>query len=129
MNSNAVILRVCKKLFSRCGNFSIEDTPRSGRPIVIENDQLKQIVDQNPHFTTKEIEDIVNVSKGTFSANFKCRKKNEQWAHKTLILCPIWFFIISWGNAFLFSMLSPNNNLRTCEILTRWDSAMAFELI
>ena len=35
---------------------------------MIENDQLKQIVDQNLHFTTKEIAGIVNVSKGTIFA-------------------------------------------------------------
>ena len=51
MNSNAVI-RVLKYLFNQCGNFSIEDTPCTGRPIAIENYQLKQIVDQNPHFTS-----------------------------------------------------------------------------
>ena len=68
---NAVILRVYFEKFSqfRSGNFSIEDAPRSGRPIVIENDQLKQIVDQNHHLTTKEIAEIVNVSKGTVFAH------------------------------------------------------------
>ena len=66
---DTVSLRVCYKWFSqfRSGNFSIEDAPRSGRPIVIENDELKQIVDQNPQFATKEIADIVNISKGIFS--------------------------------------------------------------
>jgi len=62
---NAVSLSVCYKWFSkfRSGNFSIKDAPHSGRPTVIENDQLKQIVDRNPQFTTKEIADTVNVSK------------------------------------------------------------------
>ena len=39
--------------------------------MLFKNDQLKQIVDQNPHFTTKDIADIVNVSKGTVFANLK----------------------------------------------------------
>ena len=70
---NTVSLRVCYKWFSkfRSGNFSIKDAPRSGRPTVIENDQVKQIVDQNPQFTTRQIADIVNVSKATIARRLK----------------------------------------------------------
>jgi len=60
-------------------NFSLEDTHRSGRPTVIETDQQKQIVDQNPQFTTKDIADIVNVSKATVSAQLK--KTNIEGTH------------------------------------------------
>jgi len=37
--------------------FSTEDTPRSGRATVIENDQMKEIVHKNPHITIKETEE------------------------------------------------------------------------
>ena len=70
---NAVSLRVCYQWFSkfRSGNFSIEDAPRSGRPTVIKNDQVKQIVDQNPQLTTRQIADIASVSKSTISRHLK----------------------------------------------------------
>ena len=42
----------------------------NGQPI--ENGQLKQIVEQNPQFTTRKITDIVNASKSTIS---RCLKK------------------------------------------------------
>jgi len=40
---NVVSMGVCYKWFSQfqSGNFSAEEAPRSGRPIVIETDQLK----------------------------------------------------------------------------------------
>ena len=53
------------------GNVSIEDAPRSGRPTVIGNDQVKQIIDQNPQFTTRQIEDIAKVLKATFARRLK----------------------------------------------------------
>nr|XP_042913934.1 histone-lysine N-methyltransferase SETMAR-like [Parasteatoda tepidariorum] len=37
------------------GNFSIEDEPRSGRPIEIDCDQLKQIIDQDGNVSTRTI--------------------------------------------------------------------------
>nr|XP_042901741.1 histone-lysine N-methyltransferase SETMAR-like [Parasteatoda tepidariorum] len=37
------------------GNFNIEDEPRSGRPIEIDCDQLKQIIDQDRNVSTRTI--------------------------------------------------------------------------
>ncbi|GFX48438.1 histone-lysine N-methyltransferase SETMAR [Trichonephila clavipes] len=34
----------------KAGNFDIEDEPRSGRPIKVDCDQLKQIIDQDRNF-------------------------------------------------------------------------------
>ena len=75
---NAVSLRLCYTWFSkfRSGNFSLEDAPRSGRPNVIEADQLKQTVVQNPHLSTRKMAAVINVSKSTISRHL--RKMNQK---------------------------------------------------
>ncbi|GBL89034.1 Histone-lysine N-methyltransferase SETMAR [Araneus ventricosus] len=39
----------------KAGNFDIEDIPRSGRPIEVDCEQLKQIIDQDRNVSTRTI--------------------------------------------------------------------------
>ncbi|KAL1139196.1 hypothetical protein AAG570_009255 [Ranatra chinensis] len=64
---DAVTERVCQKWFSRfrSGNFSVQDAPRSGRPTEINSDEVKEMVDTNPRYTTRQIADILKISKSS----------------------------------------------------------------
>lgn len=56
----ALSTRQCQFWFKkfRNGNFALVDAPRSGRPSLADDDQIKALVDANPYFTTRDIETI-----------------------------------------------------------------------
>jgi len=57
---------VCAKIGLR--NFvpvTFEDHERSGRPLVVDDDQIKSLIESNPHYTTREIAEIIDVSQKT----------------------------------------------------------------
>jgi len=57
---------VCAKIGLR--NFvsvTCEDCERSDRPLVIDDDQIKSLIKSNPHYTTREIAEIIDVSQKT----------------------------------------------------------------
>ena len=45
----------------RLGYFDLTDRPRSGRPLAFDDEVLKQIVDENPRITTREVSERLNV--------------------------------------------------------------------
>ena len=45
------------------GDFSLDDTPRLGRPVEVDNDTIKTLIENNQHYTTWEIADILKISK------------------------------------------------------------------
>ena len=47
------------------GDFSLNDTPRLGRPVKIDSDQIKTLLENNQHYTTWEIADILIISKSS----------------------------------------------------------------
>lgn len=57
--------RVCQKWFARFrrGDFLVQDAPRRGRPVEVDDDKVKVLVDTNPHYTTREIARILQISK------------------------------------------------------------------
>jgi len=59
--------RVCQNWFAkfRAGDTTCEDRERSGRPLVVDNDQIKNLIKSNPHNTTREIAEIIDVSQKT----------------------------------------------------------------
>ena len=78
---NAVHKSTVEKRFARfkAGNFNLEDEPRSGRPNVVETDEVISLVTSNPGLTIKEIEDVTGVSHGTVwnrlhDAGFSCKR-------------------------------------------------------
>ncbi|EZA62154.1 Histone-lysine N-methyltransferase SETMAR, partial [Ooceraea biroi] len=64
---DAVSERVCQNRFVefRASDTTCEDGKRSGRPLVADDDQIKTLIENNPHYTTRDIAQIVNVSQKT----------------------------------------------------------------
>ncbi|KAF6130886.1 hypothetical protein HJG60_007843 [Phyllostomus discolor] len=63
----AVTDRTCQKWFAkfRAGDFSVDDAPRSGRPVEVDSNQIKTLIENNQHYTTREIADILKISKSS----------------------------------------------------------------
>ena len=57
--------QMCQKWFAKfwAGNFSLDNAPQSGRPAGVEGDQIKTLTENNQHYTTQEIADILKISK------------------------------------------------------------------
>ena len=60
---------MCQKWFVkfRAGDFSLDDAPRSDRPVEVDSDQIKTLIENSQSYTTKlslwEIANILKVSK------------------------------------------------------------------
>ncbi|GFW06318.1 histone-lysine N-methyltransferase SETMAR [Trichonephila clavipes] len=54
----------CQNWFAkfRSGNFSLKDEKRSGRPVEVDDDLIKAIIDSDRHSTTREIAEKLHVS-------------------------------------------------------------------
>jgi len=61
---DAVSERVYQNWFAkfRAGDTTCEDHERSGRTLVVDDDQIKNIIENNPHYTTREIAEIIDIS-------------------------------------------------------------------
>ena len=59
--------QTCQKWFAkfRAGDFSLDDAPRSGRPVEVDSDQIETLIENNQHYTTREIADILRISKSS----------------------------------------------------------------
>ena len=56
----AVTDRTCQKWFAkfRAGDFSLDNAPRSGRPVEVDSDQTETLIENNNCYTTQEITQI-----------------------------------------------------------------------
>ena len=65
----------CQKWFAKfcVGDFFLDDAPRSVRPVEVNSDQIKTLIENNPHYTVQEIADILKISK---SMNLLVKMKN-----------------------------------------------------
>ena len=63
----AVTDRTCQKWFVkfRAGDFSLDNAPWSGRPVEVDSDQIKTIIENNQRYTTWEIANILKISKSS----------------------------------------------------------------
>ena len=63
----AVTDRMCQKWFVKfcAGDFSLDDAPQSGRPVEVDSDQIETLIENNQHHTTREIADILKISKSS----------------------------------------------------------------
>ena len=61
----AVTDRKCQKWFVKFGSadFSLDDAPPLGRPVEGDSDQIETLIENNQHYTTQEIADILKISK------------------------------------------------------------------
>lgn len=66
-------LRQCQNWFSkfRSGDFNLKDAPRSGRPIEVDGDKIKALVESNRRLTTREIAETLNISKSSVENHLK----------------------------------------------------------
>lgn len=51
----------------RTGNFELEDAKRSGRPSTVDDEQIQQLVTDNPHYTTRDIAKTLGISQTSVS--------------------------------------------------------------
>lgn len=81
---DAITERTCQNWFInfRSGNFLMEDRPRSGRPVLLNEDKLKEIIENDRHITVREIAMKLNLSKTTIADHIKkmgYSKKLDVW--------------------------------------------------
>ena len=57
----------CQKWSAKfcAGDFSLDDAPRSGRPVEVDSDQIETLIENNQRYTTQEIADILKISKSS----------------------------------------------------------------
>ncbi|XP_026829777.1 histone-lysine N-methyltransferase SETMAR-like, partial [Ooceraea biroi] len=70
---DALKLRQCQNWFTnfRSGDVNVKDAPRSGRPIEIDDDKIKALIDSNRRLTTREIAENLNISKSSVENHLK----------------------------------------------------------
>ncbi|KAJ8951110.1 hypothetical protein NQ318_021554 [Aromia moschata] len=49
----------------RAGDFDVTDAPRSGRPMEADDDQIKALIEADPHSTTLDIAETLNLHHST----------------------------------------------------------------
>ena len=55
-----VVCKVCAR------DFSLDnDVPQLGRPVEVDNDQIKKLIENNKHYIVQEIANIFKISKST----------------------------------------------------------------
>ena len=47
------------------GDFSLDDAPLLGRPVEVKSDQIETLIENNQHYVTREIADILKISKSS----------------------------------------------------------------
>ena len=52
------------------GDFSLDDAPRSGRPVEVDSDQIETLIENHQQYTTWEIADILKISKSSTENHF-----------------------------------------------------------
>ena len=63
----AVTDQTCQKWSAkfRARDFSLDDAPRSGRPVEVDSDQIETLTENNQRYTTQETADILKISKSS----------------------------------------------------------------
>ena len=63
----AVTGGICQKRFVKfcVGGFSLDNAPRSGRPVEVDTDQIEKLTENNQRYMPQEIADILKISKSS----------------------------------------------------------------
>ena len=82
---------VCQRWFVKfhSGDFNIKDAPRSARPMAVDNDKVKALVDANHRYTTRNVAEIPNVSKSSVENHLKAlgyASKLDVWTPHRLVV-------------------------------------------
>ena len=61
----AVSARTCQKWFAKfcAGDSSLDDAPRSGRPVEVDSEQSETVVESRQHSTMQETAGLLKISK------------------------------------------------------------------
>ena len=59
--------RTCQKWFAKfhAGDFSLDDAPQSGRPVDVDSEQIKTLIENKQHYTMRGIANILKISKSS----------------------------------------------------------------
>jgi len=57
-------------LLGKAGDSNLEDQERPGRPSITDEDQIKTLIENNPHYTTRKLAEMLNMSKSTIHEHF-----------------------------------------------------------
>ena len=59
--------RTCQKWFAKfcAGDFLLDHAPQSDRPVEVDSDQIKTLIENNQCYATREIADILKISKSS----------------------------------------------------------------
>ena len=63
-DGNSLTERQCQNWFARfrSEDFDLKDAPRSGRPTEVDDDKIKEMIENNRRSTTREIKQKLNIS-------------------------------------------------------------------
>ena len=64
----------------RAGDFSLDDTLQSGRPVEVDSKEVETLIENNQCYTTQKIADITKISK---SIKLLEKMKNVSFTEKT----------------------------------------------
>ena len=58
---------MCQEWFVKfCAwDFSLDDAPQSGRPAEVDSDQIETLIENNQHYTTREVASILKISRSS----------------------------------------------------------------
>ena len=61
----SVTVQLCQKWFTKFSatDFLLDNAPQLGRPVEVDSDQIKTLIENNQHYTMWEIADILKISK------------------------------------------------------------------
>ena len=70
---DALTIRQCQRWFAkfRSGDFDVSDSARTGRPVEVDDDRIKVLVESNPRFTTREIAEALHIAQSTVHDHLK----------------------------------------------------------
>ena len=95
---------MCQRWFVKfhAGDFSLDDALQSGGPIEVDSGQTKTLIENNQHYTMREIADILKISK-----SIKLLVKRKM----CLLLCGKKYGLFGQTNTFALVLLNPGIHL------------------
>ncbi|CAK9827825.1 Mariner Mos1 transposase [Anthophora retusa] len=73
LGEDIVTYKTCKKWYQRfkSGNFNLEDEERAGAPKKFEDEELEQVLAENPTQTQEELATLIGVTRQSISLRLK----------------------------------------------------------
>lgn len=76
-SEHALSIRTCETWFRKfkSGDFNVNDSERSGRPQKCEDEQLQELLDDDPTQTQQQLAESLNVTQETISRRLRAMRK------------------------------------------------------